>query len=111
MNKENKNLYLAHADDWDNRDLLRISQTVSDVATYINRSDDPYLILEITALKLLEMDKSVSLDKLFESGSLHMEENDQVIELKKTVKMVFLYFEGILHLIRNNMEKIGYSLR
>ena len=87
MNKENKNLYLAHASEWDNRDLLRISQTVSDVATYINRSDDPYLILEITALKLLEMDKSVSLDKLFESGSLHMEENDQVIEQKKPVKM------------------------
>ena len=82
MNKENKNLYLAHADDWDNRDLLRISQTISDVATYINRSDDPYLILEITALKLLEMDKSVSLDKLFDSGSLHMDENDQVIEEK-----------------------------
>ena len=46
MNKENKNLYLAHAAEWDNRDILRISQTVSDVATYINRSDDPYLILE-----------------------------------------------------------------
>ncbi len=87
MNKENKNLYLAHAAEWDNRDLLRISQTVSDVATYINRSDDPYLILEITALKLLEMDKSVSLDKLFESGSLHMDENDQVIEQKKPETM------------------------
>jgi len=83
MNKENKNLYLAHAAEWDNRDLLRISQTVSDVATYINRSDDPYLILEITALKLLEMDKSVALDKLFESGNLPMDENDQVIEKKK----------------------------
>ena len=87
MNKENKNLYLAHASEWDNRDLLRISQTVSDVATYINRSDAPYLILEITALKLLEMDKSVSLDKLFESGNLPMDENDQVIEQKKPVKM------------------------
>ena len=83
MNKENKNLYLAHAAEWDNRDLLRISQTVSDVATYINRSEDPYLILEITALKLLEMDKSVALDKLFESGNLPMDENDQVIEKKK----------------------------
>ena len=83
MNKENKNLYLAHAADWDNRDLLRISQIVSDVATYINRSDDPYLILEITALKLLEMDKSVSLDELFKSGSLHMDGNDQIIEKKK----------------------------
>ena len=83
MNKENKNLYLAHAAEWDNRDLLRISQTVSDVATYINRSEDPYLILEITALKLLEMDKSVALDKLFESGNLPMDKNDQVIEKKK----------------------------
>ena len=87
MNKENKNLYLAHAAEWDNRDLLRISQTVSDVATYINRSDDPYLILEITALKLLEMDKSVSLDKLFDSGSFHMDENDQIIEQKKPETM------------------------
>ena len=83
MNKENKNLYLAHAAEWDNRDLLRISQTVSDVSTYINRSEDPYLILEITALKLLEMDKSVALDKLFESGNLPMDKNDQVIEKKK----------------------------
>ena len=83
MNKENKNLYFVHAADWDNRDLLRISQTVSDVATYINRSDDPYLILEITALKLLEMDKSVALDDLFKSGSLHMDGNDQIIEKKK----------------------------
>jgi len=88
MNKENKNLYLSHADDWDNRDLLRISQTVSDVATYINRSDDPYLILEITALKLLEMDKSVSLDKLFDAGSLHTDENDQVIE-EKTPEIMY----------------------
>jgi len=64
MNKETRKLYFKHSEKWDNRDLLRIIQVFSDVASYINRSDDPQLILEFTSLKLLEMDKSISLDKL-----------------------------------------------
>ena len=70
MNQESKKLYLQHSDKWDNRDLLRIIQVLSDVSSYINRSDDPYLILEFTSLKLLEMDKSISLDKLLEEVNL-----------------------------------------
>ena len=70
MNQESKNSYLEHSDKWDNRDLLRITQILSDVSSYINRSDDPYLILEFTSLKLLEMDKSISLDKLLRGGDL-----------------------------------------
>ena len=57
MNEDNKKRYLEHAKDWDNRDLLRISQIISDVSSYINRSNDPYLIMEVTSLKLLEMEK------------------------------------------------------
>ena len=61
MNEENKKQYLEHARNWDNRDLLRVSQIISDVSSYINRSNDPYLLMEVTSLKLLEMEKSVSL--------------------------------------------------
>ncbi|OUW79855.1 MAG: hypothetical protein CBD77_01580 [bacterium TMED217] len=64
MNKESKNLYSKHSEKWDNRDLLRIIQIFSDVSSHINRSDDPHLVLEFTSLKLLEMDKSISLDML-----------------------------------------------
>ena len=42
-----------------------------------------YFYMREEALKLLEMDKSVSLDELFKSGSLHMDGNDQIIEKKK----------------------------
>ena len=83
MNEESKKLYLEHAEKWDNRDLLRVSQIVSDVSSYINRSDDPYLILEITALKLLEMDKSISLDKLLLKEDLNNSSNDHIEENKR----------------------------
>ena len=83
MNEESKKLYLEHAKKWDNRDLLRVSQIVADVSSYINRSDDPYLILEITALKLLEMDKSISLDKLLLKEDLNISSNDHIEEKKR----------------------------
>ena len=83
MNEESKKLYLEHAKKWDNRDLLRVSQIVADVSSYINRSDDPYLILEITALKLLEMDKSISLDKLLLKEDLNNSSNDHIEENKR----------------------------
>ena len=70
MNEENKDEYLTHAKDWDNRDLLRVSQIISDVSTYIKRSNDPYLLMEVTSLKLLEMEKSVYLDELLNSDKL-----------------------------------------
>ena len=64
MNQENKKKYILHSSNWDNRDLLRCTQVLMDVSSHIRRSDDPYLLLEFTSLKLLEMDKSVSLESL-----------------------------------------------
>ena len=64
MNQENKKKYIVHSSNWDNRDLLRCTQVLMDVSSHIRRSDDPYLLLEFTSLKLLEMDKSVSLESL-----------------------------------------------
>ena len=69
INEENKKQYLNDAKDWDNRDLL-VSQVISDVSSYINRSNDPYLLLEVTSLKLLEMERSVSIDAILQSDNL-----------------------------------------
>ena len=78
MNEENKKQYLEHARSWDNRDLLRVSQIISDVSSYINRSNDPYLLMEVTSLKLLEMEKSVSLDDLLQSDDYSKDKNNRI---------------------------------
>ena len=64
MNAEHKQSYVQEASYWDRRDLLRISQIITDVSATIRRSEDPFLLLEMTALKLLEMDQSVSIEQL-----------------------------------------------
>ena len=63
MNKESKKRYVSHSSKWDRRDLLRSIQILTDVSFHIRRSDDPYLLLEFTSLKLLEMDKSISIER------------------------------------------------
>ena len=69
MNKEHIQKYIQESAHWDKRDLLRISQILTDVSSTIRRADDPYLLMEMTALKLLEMDQSVQIDQLL-SGDL-----------------------------------------
>ena len=64
MNDEHKKKYIDEAARWDRRDLLRISQVLTDVSATIRRAEDPYLLLEMTALKLLDMDQSVLIDDL-----------------------------------------------
>ena len=69
MNKEQKNMYKLECEKWDRRDLYRICQVLMDTLSNIHDSEYPYLILEMTALKLLEMDKSIYIDEIL-SGSL-----------------------------------------
>ncbi|MBT3180453.1 MAG: DNA polymerase III subunit gamma/tau [Candidatus Marinimicrobia bacterium] len=64
MNPEHKQKYVSESKLWDRRDLLRLSQVLSDVASTIRRAENPYLLLEMTALKLLEMDQSIYIDQL-----------------------------------------------
>lgn len=76
MNKELVAKYVEESTRWDNRDLLRISQILIDVLSNIRRSENPNILLEVTSLKLLELDKSVRIDELF-SGNKDMIDPDQ----------------------------------
>ena len=76
MNEESKKRYISHSSKWDRRDLLRSIQILTDVSSHIRRSDDPYLLLEFTSLKLLEMDKSVSIER-FLSSETSVDENSK----------------------------------
>ena len=64
MNSTQAKLYKQEAVKWDRRDLFRLNQVIIDTSTVIRKSDDPYLLLEMAALKLLEMDKSIFIDQL-----------------------------------------------
>ena len=70
MSKDNKKKYTKHSKRWKNDDLFKVSSIISEIAPHINRSEDPYLILEVTSLKLLGMDRnSVSEDEIISSPS------------------------------------------
>ena len=64
MNVAQVKLYKQEAMKWDRRDLFRLNQVIIDTSAAIRKSDDPYLLLEMAALKLLEMDKSIFIDQL-----------------------------------------------
>jgi len=69
MNDDLKQQYIAAAASWDVRDLLRIAQVITDVETRIKRASQPYIMLEMMGLKLLEMDESVSIEQLLKNSS------------------------------------------
>ncbi len=57
-------LYQQEAANWDYRDLLRLLNMVMGIDAGIRRASHPYLQLEVLVLKMLEMDRAVSLDKV-----------------------------------------------
>ena len=82
MNKDQKKLYVDEYVQWERRDLFRMNQVIIDTSAIIRRSDDPYLLFEMTALKLLEMDRSVLIDQLLSEG-ISSSKEEVVASLKK----------------------------
>ena len=59
-----KNKYIESSKLWDLRDLLRITEVINDLEININRSNQPYIMFEITTFKLLEMDQTIFIEEL-----------------------------------------------
>ncbi|MBH10320.1 MAG: hypothetical protein CMG74_08230 [Candidatus Marinimicrobia bacterium] len=81
MNEEYQEKYKDESKKWDRMDLLRIGQLISNVSSVIKYSDNGYLLLEMTALKLLEFDKTVLIEDLLSKNSLERENNSNSFEL------------------------------
>ena len=90
MNSTQAKLYKQEAVKWDRRDLFRLNQVIIDTSTVIRKSDDPYLLLEMAALKLLEMDKSIFIDQLLSDKNFMENKNipDNQVEVSKRFKEV-----------------------
>ena len=82
MNKEHQERYVEEASGWDRRDLFRINQVLIDASAVIRRSEDPYLLLEMTLLKLCEMDQSIYIEQLL--SNVNPNASSTPIEKKKT---------------------------
>jgi len=68
MNDDLKQQYMVAAASWTVRDLLRITQVITDVETSVKWASQPYILLEMMGLKLLEMDESVSIEQLLKNS-------------------------------------------
>ena len=67
FNDENKSSYIKESSRWDKKDLFRLNQVLIDTSAVIKRSHNPYLLLEMTLFKLLEMDSSVNINQLLKN--------------------------------------------
>ena len=69
MSDDLKHEYIESSKLWDLRDLLRIIEVINDLEVNINRSNQPYIMFEITALKLLEMDQTIFIEDLLNQST------------------------------------------
>ncbi len=76
--------YQQEARQHDRRDLLRIANILLEVEQLVRRAEQPYLILEMAVLKLLEMDSSVSLDQVIAQGAAALSTDPVVKPVEST---------------------------
>ena len=75
MSDDLKKEYVKSSKLWDIRDLLRITEVLNDLELNISRSNQPYIMFEISALKLLEMDQSISIEELLNQSSNNVKDD------------------------------------
>tara|TARA_B100001248_G_scaffold228698_1_gene187742 strand:+ start:3211 stop:4902 length:1692 start_codon:yes stop_codon:yes gene_type:complete len=73
---EEKRKYVEESQRWNKVDLLLINQVLVDASSSIKNSDSPFLLLEMTALKLLEMENSIDLQELI--SKIEIENNSSM---------------------------------
>jgi len=64
LNDDHKNQYLSNAKLWDGKDLLRVSKVLNDLEYSFKRVTQPAIHFEMAAMKLMEMDTSISIGEI-----------------------------------------------
>lgn len=64
LNDDHKKRYLKSSKPWDNKDLLRVTKVLNELEFSLKRVSQPVIHFEMAAMKLLEMDTSVSISEL-----------------------------------------------
>ena len=64
LNDEHKNQYLSNAKKWNGKDLLRVINVLNDLEYKLKHMSQPLIFFEMTSMKLMEMDSSLSISEL-----------------------------------------------
>ena len=70
LNDDHKKRYSENAKLWDGKDLLRMSKILNELEYSLKRITHPAIHFEITAMKCLEMDTSISITELLSGEEL-----------------------------------------
>ncbi len=81
LNNDLKKQYEETAKSWDIRDLLRISKVITDIESQVKRAIQPHILIELSLLKLLELDSTVTIESLLEKF-----QNPLIVHDKETAK-------------------------
>ena len=64
LNDEHRNQYLSNAKKWNGKDLLRVINVLNDLEYKLKHMSQPLIFFEMTSMKLMEMDSSISISEL-----------------------------------------------
>ena len=64
LNEDHKKRYTENAELWNGKDLLRVTKELNELEYSLKRVTQPVIHFEMTAMKLMEMDTSVSISDL-----------------------------------------------
>ena len=120
LNDEHKNEYLSNAKKWNGKDLLRVINILNDLEYKLKHMSQPLIFFEMTSMKLMEMDSSVSISELLsksENKNIKKKPKSSTIPESKTVtnekkKLTIIKPENDkieeLNEIKNNSFNIDY---
>ena len=81
LNDDHKKRYSENAKLWDGKDLLRMSKILNELEYSLKRITHPAIHFEITAMKCLEMDTSISITELLSGEeSKNIKKNFEPVE-------------------------------
>jgi len=90
LNDDHKKRYSENAKLWDGKDLLRMSKILNELEYSLKRITHPAIHFEITAMKCLEMDTSISITELL-SG----EESKNIKKKFEPVKQTVAEYQSL----------------
>jgi DNA polymerase-3 subunit gamma/tau len=88
LNDEHKNQYLSNAKKWNGKDLLRVINILNDLEYKLKHISQPLIFFEMTSMKLMEMDSSVSISELLsksENKNLKKKSKSSIIPDEKII--------------------------
>lgn len=78
LNDEHKNQYLSNSKNWNGKDLLRVVNVLNDLEFKLKHMSQALIFFEMTSMKLMEMDSTVSISELLSSSKIKPSKKESV---------------------------------